>query len=374
MMLEDLETSSKAMPETGASSTTEASDGFVEILLSFLGNPRTLFHKIAVEAFTTFASELQLAGLSSLTEVLDTEESLEGQKRLFAQDVDEIAEDEAEVEDENEDEDDEDASDVEMVDGPSGSDLEDASDSEENSSSSDSSAEDESDDEELIQFNNMLAMTLQTSKPSANGDDSDDTSDESDMDDEQMMELDPHLTKIFKQRSQITGKKEREHAKQNMVQFKSRVLDLLAVFLDKQYSSALSLDALLPVLRLTRASANKQLSDKSSHMLKSTFDTHTKHKTALPVPRDLDEIWELLKGIHEEAKLGGGAAIHANACSSASLHVVKVLVSLDRENYTKVADVYADTQKQWFADKKSSLQSVLFTQFLNWSVQFRSGK
>jgi DNA polymerase phi len=368
MMLEDLEASSKAMLETADSSTTEAPDGFVEILLSFLGNPRTLFHKIAIEAFTTFVSELSVAGLGSLTEVLDTEESLEGQKRLFSQDVDEIAEDEDEV-----DEDDE--SDVEMVDGPtSGSDEEEDNDSEEDSSSGDSSSEDESDDEELIQFNNMLAMTLQTSKPSANGEESDETSDESDMDDEQMMELDPHLTKIFKQRSQITGKKEREHAKQNMVQFKSRVLDLLAVYLDKQYSNPLSLEALLPVLRLSRASANKQLSDKSSQLLKSTFDTHTKHKTALPVPDDVDAVWEALKGVHEEAKLGGGASIHANACSSASLHLVKVLVSLDKENYSRVVDVYAETQKQWFADKKSSLQSVLFTQFLNWSVQFRSGK
>jgi len=369
MMLEDLEASSKAMFETADSSATETPDGFVEILLSFLGNSRTLFHKIAVEAFTTFASELSDAGLNSLTEVLDTEESLEGQKRLFAQDVDEIADDEDEVDDE------EDASDVEMVDGPaSGSDAEGAGDSEEDSTSDNSSAEDESDDEELIQFNNLLAMTLQTSKPSADGEEPDDTSDESDMDDEQMEALDPHISKIFKQRSQITGKKQREHAKQNMVQFKSRVLDLIAVFLDKQYSNPLSLEAVLSVVRLTRASANKQLSDKSSQMLKSTFDSHTKHKTVLPVPDDVDVVWEILKNIHEEAKLGGGASTHANACSSASLHLVKVLVGLDGENYAKAVDVYAETQKQWFADKKSGLQSVLFTQFLNWSVQFRSGK
>jgi DNA polymerase phi len=363
MMLDDLEVSSKAMLETVEESTAESPDGFVEILLSFLGNPRTLFHKIAVEAFTIFAPELSVTGLGSLTEVLDTEESLEGQKRLFAQDVDDFEEGE-------EDGDEEDASDVEMVDGPASE----TDGSEVDSSSGDDSSVEESEDEELIQFNNMLAMTLQTTKPSVNGEEAEDTSDDSDMDDEQMMALDPQLTKIFKQRSQITGKKEREHAKQNMVQFKSRVLDLLAVFLDKQYSNPLSLEVLLPVLRLTRASANKQLSDKSSQLLKSTFDTHSKHKAALPVPDNVDAAWEILKGIHQETKLGAGASVHAGACSSASLHLAKVLVGVDKENYGEVVNVYAETQKQWFADRKSSLQSTLFTQFLNWSTQLRGGR
>jgi DNA polymerase phi len=368
MMLEDLETSSTAMLETPDDSAVHAQDGFVEILLSFLGNPRTLFHKIAIEAFATFASELSLDGLHSLTGVLDTEESLEGQKQLFAQDDNEFAEEE-------EKESDEDGSDVEMIDNEhSGSEREEGNGSEEEPSSENSGTEDESDDEELIQFNNMLAMTLQTSKPSANGEVQDDTSDESDMDDEQMMALDPHLSNIFKQRSQITGKKERENAKHNMVQFKSRVLDLLAVFLDKEYSNSLTLEALLPMLRLTRATANKQLSEKSVKLLKSTFETHTKNKTVLPAPDDVDSVLGILKGIHGEAKLGGGAMVHANACSTASLHLVRVLVRLNKENYGKVVDVYAETQKEWFTDKKSPLQLVLFTQFLNWSVQFRAGK
>jgi DNA polymerase phi len=34
-------------------------------------------------------------------------------------------------------------------------------------------------------------------------------------------------------------------------------------------------------------------------------------------------------------------------------------------------DVYAETQKQWFADKKSSLQPALFTSFQNWSLNAR---
>lgn len=365
MMLDDIDSSRKAVLNTTKSPEGAGQDGFVEILLSFLGNPRTLFHKIAIEAFTTFAPELSSEGLSALTDILNTDETLEGQKQLFA------PADEAEQEDDagdNDDSDDdmEDASDVEMLDGDS--DPEGSDDTE-----SDSDAEDDSDeDEELTQFNNMLALTLQTSKPTENGDADEDTSDESDMDDEQMMALDPHLSQIFKQRSQITGAKERKDAKKNMVQFKSRVLDLLAIFLDKQYSNPLTLDVLAPILRLTRANANKQLSDKSAKLLKTTFESHTKQKTPLPKPEDAETALNVLKEIHEETRLGGGALVHATACSSASLHLAKVLVGLDKDTYGKIADVYADSQTKWFMEEKASTQPVLFSQFLNWSIQFRS--
>ena len=370
MMLDDLDASRKAMAKNKESG--EGSDVFVEIVLSFLGNPRTLFRKIGEEAFSIFASEIGSEGLQSLAEILDTEENLEGQKELFNQ-SDDDAEDAKSVDDS--DDDSEMGSDVEMID----SDVEmvngEAEDSDEDESGSDSSEDDsseddddddEEDDAELTQFNNLLQMTLGTAK--ANMDGEGDDSDESDMDDEQMMALDPQLSKIFKQRSQISKKKDRENAKQNVVQFKSRVLDLLAIYLEKQYSNTLTLEVLLPVLRRTRASANKQLAEKSAKMLKTYFDTRSKHKAPLPRPEAVETVWATLKGIHEEAKNGGGAKAHAEVCSSASLHIVKVLVGLNRANYAGVVDVYAETQKEWFADKKSPLQPTLFTQFQNWSL------
>lgn len=370
MMLDDLDASRKAMAKNKDSG--EGSDAFVEIVLSFLGNPRTLFRKIGEEAFTIFASEIGSEGLQSLAEILDTAENFEGQKELFNQSDDDA--EEAKSDDDSNDDSDDDSemdSDVEMVD----SDVElvngDAEDDDESDSSDDDSSESdedeegEEDDAELTQFNNLLQMTLGTAKADMDGDDSDD----SDMDDEQMMALDPQLSKIFKQRSEVTSKKkDREDAKQNVVQFKSRVLDLLAIYLDKQYSNALTLEVLLPVLRRTRPSANKQLAEKSAKMLKTYFDTRSKHKAPLPKPDSVDTTWAILKGIHEEASNGGGAKAHADVCSSASLHVVKVLVGLDKAHYAGAVDVYAATQKQWFADTKSPLQPTLFTQFQNWSM------
>jgi DNA polymerase phi len=366
MMLDDLDVSRKAMLKKSKNSAEGGSDVFVEIVLSFLGNPRTLFRKIGEETLSIFASEISSEGLSSLTDILDTEENIEGQKELFNQGDDDVEEDDSSDDSEAD-------SDVEMIDGEE-QDSDDASNSDSTSDgdSTESDEEGSEDDAELTQFNNLLAMTLQTSKPNVDGEASEETSDESDMDDEQMMALDPHLTKIFQQRSKTTSKKkEREDAKHNVVQFKAKVLDLLAIYLEKQYSNALTLEVLLPIVRRTRASANKQLAEKASKVLKTFFDSRTKHKAPLPKPDNVESVWEILKEVHEEAALGGGAKIHADACSSASLHIVKVLVGLDKGNYSGVVDVYAETQKKWFMDKKSSLQPALFTSFQNWSLNAR---
>jgi hypothetical protein len=379
LLLDDLDASRKLLLKSKKDSSFQGQDAFVEILLSFLGNPRTLFRQIAQEAFIIFASDLTLEGLQSLTAILDTPENAEGQKELFEQgaDVEEVGSD-----DDDDIEDVEDASEVEMVngkivnggqsdsDGSGGQAAASDSEDEEDESSSESESEDD-DDEELARFDDLLALTLQTSKPSLNNDDSEESSDE-DMDDEQMMALDPHLTKIFQERSkQSSKKKERQDAKQTVVQFKSRVLDLLAIFMEKQYSNALTLEVLLPVLRRIRAGGNKQLVDKSYQLLKAYTDARTHHKAPLPIPDDLDNVWEILKGVHAEAGMGGGASLHATACSNASLHIVKILVAIDKGNYSKVVDVYSDTQKQWFLEKQSKIQPTLFTQFQNWSVSAR---
>lgn len=363
MMLDDLDASRKAMRK-GTDSTGEGQDVFVEIVLSFLGNPRTLFHKIAEEAFAIFASEIRSDGLQSLFDILDTEENLEGQQELFNQGDGEA--EESQSSDESEDD-----SDVEMVDGEPQESEEESSDTSASDSGSDSEDGSE-DDAELTQFNNLLALTLQTSKPKLSGNSPEESSDESDMDDDQMMALDPHLSNIFRQRSKSTSsKQQRKDAKQNVVQFKSKVLDLLAIYLDKQYSNPLTLSVLIPVLRRTRAQANEKIAEKAAKLLKTFFNTRTKHKAPLPKPDDIEEVWEVLKGIHEEAKLGGGAKIHAGVCSTASLYVVKVLVGFNKSNYSRVVDVYAETQKQWFMDKKSNLQPALFAQFQNWSQETR---
>ena len=378
MMLTDLDAARRAMLKKEKDLQVGGQDIFVEIVLSFLGNPRTLFHKIGEEAFSIFSSEIRSSGLQSLIDILDTEESLEGQQELFNPENDDDVGSQSSTDSEDGSED---GSDVEVVDGREG----DLAGSASSASGSDESGESENDDSsdegsseddaELTEFNNLLALTLQTSKPKLNGEAPDESSDESDMDDDQMMALDPQLTKIFRQRSKTTNtKQQRMNAKQNVVHFKSRALDLLAIYLAKQCSNPLLLDLLIPLLRRTRGQANEKIADKVGKVLRTFFNTRTKHKASLPVPEDVEAVWEVLKGIHEEAKMGGGAKTHANTCSSASLYVVKVLVGLDKSNYSRAVDVYAETQKQWFLDGKSPLQPMLFTQFQNWSQEKRKQK
>ena len=370
-MLHDLDASRKAMSKKQTDPTGKGQDAFVEIVLSFLGNPRTLFRRIGEEAFGIFASDISPDGLRSLTDILDTEENMEGQRALFNQGGDDVESSSGDDVEASSGDDSNGDSDVEMIDGQGGGSGDDSSDSGSNASEEEDDAESE-DDAELAQFDNLLATTLQTNPLHLDGEAPEDSSEESDMDDEQMMALDPHLSKIFQQRSQVSSKKkEREDAKHNVVQFKSRVLDLLAIYVEKQYSNLLTLHVLLPVLRRTRANANKQMAEKAAKMLKSLFDSRTKRKAPLPKPKEVEPVWELLKTIHEEAGLGGGAKVHADACSSASLYVVKVLVGLDKKHYARAVDVYAETQKKWFLEKKSPLQPVLFTQFQNWSVSAR---
>ncbi|KAF2747190.1 hypothetical protein M011DRAFT_477634 [Sporormia fimetaria CBS 119925] len=372
LLLEDLDSSRKSLLKGKKGTPSEGQDSFVEILLTFLGNPRTLFRNVAQEAFAVFAPDVTAEGLRSLTNILDTPENLEGQKELFNQE-DDAVHDHSDEDDDVEDV--EEASDVEMVGGElktsAGTDEEevdsDSSDESDSDSGSEEGSDEAEDDEELTNFERMLALTLQTSKPSMDGED--ESSDDEDMDDEQMMALDPHLTKIFQERSKVTSKKkEREDAKQTVVQFKSRVLDLLSVLMEKEYSNPLTLEVLVPLLKRIRAGANKQLMDKAFKIVKTYTDSRAHHKAPLPKPTELDRVWDTLRAIHEEAAMGGGFALHATACSNASLHVVKVLMNIDRAHYAQAVDVYAETQKQWFADKKSAVQPSLFTQFLNWSL------
>ncbi|KAF2876802.1 hypothetical protein BDV95DRAFT_625943 [Massariosphaeria phaeospora] len=364
LMLSDLESARKTMLQPHKRSETQGQNVFIEIILSFLGNTRMLFRKIAEEAFSIFISDICFGEIRSLTDILDTEENMAGQRELFQQDGEDV-EDGVPSSDSIEE-----GSDVKMVEGePRGSDdtgSDSGSSIESNGQDDESANEDDNEDNaELTRFNNLLAMTLQTSRLSPNSGASKDSSDGSDMDDEQMMALDSHLSKIFQQRSKITSKKkDREDAKQTVVQFKSRVLDLLAIYMEKRYSDPLTLMVLLPLLRRVRASANKQLAEKSTKLLKAP----------LPRPQDSREAWATLQEIHAEAKMGGGSIAHATVCSDASLHVVKVLMGLDKSSYARIADVYSESQKQWFRDKKSSVQPVLFTQFLNWSANTRKYK
>lgn len=301
------------------------------------------------------------------------QETLSGQQQLFVQQSetdDEASSQEAEEQDFI---DVEEESDVELVNGyeqlnpepddENGSDQlsADSSDAEEGA--------DEGDDEEAA-FDKKLREALGTTD---GGDDDNSDDDGSDMDDEQMMALEPHLTSIFKERqSQPSKKQEKKDARENIVNFKNRVLELLSIYVKSQYANILALDLILPLSTLVRTTSSKLTAEKAFALLKQYFDACSKNKM-WPRLSDAQPVFEVLAAVHAELKLGG-SKLHANACSRSSLFLSKVLVAIDPKHYEQISGMYAELQSQWYQDPKSKVPGSAFTEFTSWSITTRKHK
>ncbi|KAJ5701853.1 hypothetical protein N7488_009401 [Penicillium malachiteum] len=367
-MLEELEFCySKFMGESDSKKkdTADASDALVEILLSFASKQSQLFRRMSELVFGAFADQVTENGLESLVSILEAKESLAGQQEMFDEQGDD---DEDDVEEVSGDEDEEMAdiddldSDVEVLEAGDASEPESDSDEDEEEASDD----DEEDAAEVADFEAKLAAALGTHRA-----DKDLTADESDsdadMNDDEMDAVDEQLAKVFRARRQVTSKlKDKKDARENMVNFKNRVLDLIEIFVKKCHSSTLALDLLLPLLRLARRSSVKQIASKANNVLREY--TKLCKGSAVPKIEGEDEpVWELLRSIHKEARHSGPPA-HATATSQASLLVVKVLVAHDKAAIAGVVDVYADTRKEQLCSTKCHVQPSFFTDWNNWCV------
>ncbi|KAF8530868.1 DNA polymerase phi-domain-containing protein [Trichophaea hybrida] len=346
----------------------DPSEVLVDILLSFLSKPSILLKRLAQTVFTSFCDSITRAGLERCFEVLETKEGLDGQSQLFDNEDDEEEDDE--IIDENDLD-----SDVEMLEG---SDL-DASDSDSNieilsASDSDSnieilSASDSDSDPDTLDQNEearKLETALQTVLSAPAGSDSDS---DLPMDDEAMLKLDAQLSNIFSKRKAAANKKsQKKQAKELIVTFKSKILELLEIFVKTSPSSPLSLEILLPCLTLAQSTRDHKLQEKALNTVR-TF-VHNSKREGLPRVEDVDRVWELLTFVHEEAEKGGAKARRA-ACSSASILLVKTLVAGDVERLERVAEVYAATMVRWVRDLKVGVDNSFFTDFVGWAGSVR---
>lgn len=343
----------------------DASTMLVELLLSFVAKSSKLFQTLARQVFTAFAPEITPEGLQSLIDILSQKENLAGQQELFAQNEDgDKGNDDASDEDEDA-VDVEDISDVEIVNGnvvEKGGEDEDENEDEESSSEEDSEASEGNEDEEAA-FDRKLADALGTT-----GMEEDEDEDGSDMDDDQMMALEGHLTNIFKERKKNSSKRqENKDAKENIVHFKNRVLDLLLVYIKSQYANPICMDVIHPLVTLTRTTSNPPTAKKALDVLEQYFDFCKKHKS-LPSLEGAKPCKHLLKAIFEEMKLGG-SKLHATACSRSALFLAKVLLTLDEKHRRTVDLLYLDLRDEWRADAKSKIHGSLFNDWHNWSMQ-----
>jgi DNA polymerase phi len=345
---------------------SEASVVLVEILLSFMSKQSALLRKIAQQVFIAFSSEITEEGLKLLIDVLESSESLKGQHELFDQDDDRLN---------HGDEDDELDSDVEVLDanGINGYDGSDAGTEDAGEESGDSELdeeeendeEDEDEGEEAQKLDDALAKALGTHRADQDlGEDSSDS--DADMSDSEMMELDSKLVEIFSQRKKQPNKKqEKKDARENIINFKSRVLDLLEIYVKEQAANPLALDLLVPLLKLIRATTAKQLSEKA-HKVIANFAKASKGLKLSENSTTLDQSKRLhvLKNIHEETSKDQSHAF-ARAASTASLLVATALYRASDTNFMKIDKVYHDTQVKWHG-REVKMQVSFFQDWLNW--------
>jgi DNA polymerase phi len=348
-------------------SNIDASEVLVELLLSFISKPSALLRKATQHVFPAFMGRVTAGGLKLMTDILDSSEGLRGQQELFDHESDY-----GERVDDTFDEDID--SDVEVVDmdgeeGYFNGHLEPSSEegSESESDASESGPEEDDEDEAL---NTALAQVLGTRTLDQDAEDKESDSD-ADMTDSEMMALDSKLVEIFTQRKKIPNKrKEQKDAKETMVNFKSRVLDLLEIYIKNQAAHRLAFSLLLPLLRLIRTTKTKPLADKAFSIIQMFFKSFKATKrpdsstlvssSETTIPDHL----ELLKNIHLEVSKDP-SHMFAKAASTASLLVASSLYHADKESVQEIATVYRDSQIRWVRGEVR-IQTSFFVEWINW--------
>ncbi|KAK4237550.1 DNA polymerase V [Achaetomium macrosporum] len=368
-LFEELSECYDKLESHGPGSDEGISEYLVEILLAMVARPSSLMRQVSQEVFEAFTGFMSEEALKLLTEPLAVEESEKGRQALFS------TEDEDMMDAGNSDEEELD-SDVEIVD------LEDAGSEGPGDSHEGSDEEEESegegepkDQEALEALDDALAKVLGSHR--LDKDAEADSSEESDMTDSEMMAVDEKLAEVFKQRAKILNKKkDKKDAKDTVINFKHRVLDLLAIFVRQEAArprpNKLVFDVLLPLLHLVRTTTTKALANKGCEIIVSfskslkkarAAGAHQTEKEHTISDADLDGLTTLLEELHNEASKDMAHAF-ARAVSTASLAVASVICGV-QERRRDVFELYARTQLRWFQGEVK-IQTAFFSDWLNW--------
>ncbi|KAL2016903.1 hypothetical protein VTK56DRAFT_2864 [Thermocarpiscus australiensis] len=366
-LFEELGECYQKLESGGRGSDEGISEYLVEILLAMVARPSSLMRQVSQQVFEAFTGFMSPEALKLLTDPLAAEESDKGRQALFSTEDEDMMD--AETSDASGSDEGELDSDVEIVNlEDAGSEAPDDSDEDlEEKEEKDDKDRDDKDQEALDALDNALAEVLGTHR--LDKDHEADSGEESDMTDSEMMAVDEKLAEIFKQRAKTTNKKkEKKDAKDTVINFKHRVLDLLAIFVKKEAAAAnpLVFDVLLPLLHLVRTTTTKALANKAcetinnfSKGLKKARSSHTEKMPEL----DAEALTKLLEELHDEASKDPSHAF-ARAVSTASLAVASVLCD-EKDRRQQVFEMYARTQLRWFQGEVK-IQPAFFSDWLNW--------
>ena len=357
--------------EEGAGS----SELLVEILLSMVVQPSSLMREVSQQVFDAFTSQISAEGLELLTGPLASSESTKGQKELFN------TEDDAMEVDDDED-DDEGSSDNEDV-----VDLDDVSDAEidsdvefvnlngaeaEDADSDDEEDEDEDEDDEekkkLADLDDQLGKILNSHRLDKD-EDAASSDNDNDMSDSEMFALDDKLGAAIKHavKDRPDTKKVKKDAKQSVVNFKHRILDLLDIYVKNEPLNPLAISILIPLLRLMRTTSTKPLASRACGVILNHQKILKKargNKEEVKIS-DAEDLLPSLVEVHEEACQDNSHA-YAKAASAASLIIASSMFAVDRSAIKQVAAVYAKTWSDWVLGE-TKVQSSFFLDWYNWS-------
>ncbi|KAF9923978.1 DNA-directed DNA polymerase [Linnemannia zychae] len=348
----------------------------VDILLSFLIKPSALLRHVSEQVFVIFCDKMTKTGLELMLSTLQTKDNKDD---MFGEEgEDDDAEDGGEDQsgDEDNEEDDE-----------SG----DSDDEEDESEDMDMDVDEDEDDNEPVdeEFRKKLAAALNVKDA-----EDEDSSDEELLDDDQMMAFDDKLNEIFRQKK--LAKAQQKDAKQTLIHFKNKVLDLLELYIKKQSSNELVLDLIVPLLSLVLipSASNKPVHDKISALLRN------KLAKIKDYPRDVNDeaVFEILKQVHELAKKSPDAKF-SGLCGDLSVLLVKVLIggqdektavgetkveapakksrggkgkatAVDSEEAAlkakqdRIVALYSESLKEFMTRKNSNLSAKMFSEFI----------
>jgi DNA polymerase phi len=372
-------------PNKTGKSDEGTSELFVEILLSMIARPSSLMRQVSQQVFDAFTSQVSAGGLELLIGPLASGESTKGQKELFNTEDDDmdVGEGGSSGDEEDGDEDEnvqdvEDASDFEIDSDVEFVDLN-ASKEGSDSDDGDEGSEDEDDDQGKPQdLDEFLGKILQSHRLDKDAD-AESSSSDGDMSDSDMLALDDKLAEVFKQRVQAKpdSKKQKKDAKQSVVNFKHRILDLLDIYIKNEALNPLAFTLLTPLLNLMRTTSTKPLASRACEIIlnhqrvlkkarsgSNSNSSSSSDKDGRPEGPAAEGLTALLVEIHEEAGKDNSHA-YAKAASAASLVVASAMYASDRDTIKQVAAVYAKTQSDWVLGAVK-LQNSFFTDWNNW--------
>lgn len=361
----------------------------IEIILSFISRRSALLRKLCSIVWRSFMCTKDDQGnlrvrdksFQLLFNVLAAKENEDGQKKLFE------ANEGFEDDDDNEDDDKED------------DDKEDDDEDDEGESEDSDVERQESKQMEQVEQETTIKLASALGIPTGHSgevkfdnifsiDDEDDNYESESMDDEQMMAIDEDLARIFKERRDaLTANSEKKKnddkalAKEQIILFKSRVLDLLDSFSKVQPNSVHNLSFIRPLIGVINLTTEKDLGMKAHKILKtriSKMKLNAKDLATSSSEKELQELkeslLELLKWLQIQAGKYSSSQAHNAACNQSCIIVSKSLLALDPLVLDQIVAVYANTLTTWASESSNRIQANMFFDFVNWlNSKRRSG-